>query len=758
MLTPQDLTVDDFSGGITDFYIGAAKNRAQIQDNLLVLNNKKTRSRGGSIIDNNDPAQDAIPLGNERIGALINYHNSDYLFVQSLNYFFYRDPDTNDWVNLTGPVTANQVFDVGVSTNYVAWSEWNRHLLVTTDSFSKPQKIYVDGSGDVQVRTAGLPALASSPAIAAGGAGARSYIYAFHYFFEYTIGDQTFEDAGPVTQVTRGLSLEPSASNNAITAIPVLANGVTTNYDTATIKVYIFRTINNGTQLFKIGEVTNGTTVFTDNVSDATCATGEAIYTTGGVKDNNPPPTCRFVHTCNGFTYWAGLEDEPAKYRQSIQNDPDSVPESFEDEVDEDLQGFSSVSGTPIALCNNKVYRVDGKLDEFGNGFLDHVAISDDAGCISHWSIVQAEGKIFWAGNDGFYASDGFQVQKISFHLKNSYKEYRDFLSSTKKIQGIFNKDERRIYWTFQTKGSSTDVDACVILDLEWGISNECTFTTMSGTSFSPTAIAYFDKKMYRATEGYVFIHSEDYKTDPLIDINTDAQDWGHETIIWTYRGPAFNFGSDLIRKWVPRCSLEAKNESNISIQIKGIVDDGKKTKLCKEIRTRNNFVWGDPLFFWGDPTCKWGRVGIIDEWRRFPRQNLRCKLFQVEITNAFTIVANSDSLETATFETVGNTATLATRTWPTKSIGYHLYPEVITGIAPDTVSTYPKGYPVTARTDTVLTVIDAQATFPTGLKKWILKGYSKSEILHLLAYTIVWAPLSLSTPTWDGTATGENA
>lgn len=759
MLAPQGYEVDDFSGGITDFYIGAQKNFAQKQDNLYCLTNKTLKSRPGSQIDNMDDTDSLIPAGNVRIGALINYNNSDTLFVQSGRNIYYRSTVDQHYITLVGPVSSHPVLSSGTVTNYVSWTEWNRHLIVTNDAFVKPQKIYKDGSNVVQVRTAGLPALASAPVVTPTANTGKTYLYAFHYYFEYTIGSQLFIDAGPVIQVEVTNSDEPSVNQNDITAIPALSNGATDNYDTATIKCFIFRTIDGGQNLQKIGQVTNGTTVFTDNVSDATAETGELIYITGGVLDNDPPPKAKFVHTVNGFTYYAyfqeGAETFPNKYRQSIQNDPDSCPGQLQDEVEDEITGFNSAAGVPMVFCKRLVFRVEGQLDEFGQGSMEHIKIADDAGCVSNQSIVQAEGRVFWAGNDGFYTSDGYQVQKISFHLKNSYLTYLNLLSNSRRIQGIFNSYERRIYWTFQTLGESTDVDSCIVLDLEWGIKPESHFLTVSGdTSFSPTAITVFNKKWMRADRrGFVFIHDDQYLHDPKINTSKFPSEWGEQTVIWTYRGPGFNFGNNTVRKWVPRIELKAANESNVSIQINGIVDDGRFVKACKEIRWRLNFTWGDPEFSWGDPNCKWNGEGIIDQWRRLPKRGLRCDYFQVEITNAFTIVTNSDTLGTATFSDNDNTAILDTplvTDWPAGAEGYFISTED---------DDYALEWLVSERTDDdTITVVDSANTFPAGAgKRWILKGYRKDEKLNLLNYTIIWAPLSMSQTAFRNEDTGAN-
>lgn len=764
MLQPQDWIVDDFSGGITDFYVGAPKNTAQIMDNFFILQNRSIKSRAGSVIDNEDePLTDSV---NTRIGAIINYNNDDALLTQQENKIFYRadaedDPDLG-YVELVGPVDGNSIFPVGATTNFLSWTEWNRHLIVVNDvtqyatSGMRPQKIFKDENGDFQVRTAGLPALGSVPTVTGTSGGGENYIYFFHLYYEYTVGNQTFFDAGPVTQVAVENVNPPTTNAIEITEIPTLVNGTDFNYDTERIEIRIFRTTDNGTEGFFVGSIVNGTETYTDTVADTDLEDGELIYTSGGVLDNDPPPMAKFVHTVGGFTYygWLSTEDEelPNQYQQSIQGDPDSCPGAFRDEAGDVITGISSAGDIPVLLCERYVYRIEGTYDEFGQGFMTHVEISDKAGCVSHQGVVKAEGRIFWAGNDGFYTSDGYKVDKISFHLKESYAEYISLLSDTRKIQGIFNEVERRIYWTFQTSGSSTDVDACIVLDLEWGIRPESTFTTISGgTSFSPTSIAMFEKQFYRADRrGYVFKHDDEYLTDPLIDTDLTPDLWATSTIIWNYKGPAFNFGTTLIRKWVPRITMKGKNEGNTSIQINGIVDDGRVSKSCQEIRFRGNFTWGDSEFEWGNLACVWGPVGLINQWRRFPARGLRCDYFQVQITNAFTIVTNSDTLGQATFSNTLNTVTLddVTEEWPTDSIDYYIATEE---------DDYEHEFLVTERTATELTVLDPGNILPTGSLKWILKGYKKQEVLNLLNYNIAWAPLTMSQPTYQG-ATGGNA
>lgn len=816
----QPFLINDFSRGITDNFINGDPSRAEEMDNLFILQNKSCITRNGSIVD--DTADDVIPSGNDRIGTLINYNNSDKLLVQSSTHIYYRNP--SNYATLTGP-TGNQAFSAGDEGSYVSHTQWNRHLFITNDDWSAVQKIYKDGSSAYQVRTAGLPALASTPTITQAAftktgdttngsnnilnfanttgleigqgisgtgipasttitailsatsiqisnaatatnagvtftfTGVRSYIYTFHYYFTYTIGTQVFEDFGPTTSVQKDNFVEPSALTAAIASIPVLANGATGNYDTTNMKVYVSRTEADQTVGYKVGSVTNGTTTLNDTASDATAITGDLLYTTGGVLDNDPPPLAKFIHVVNNIGYYAHLKDGaqvmPNAYRASVPFDPDSCPEDFVDEVEDEIAGFSSVQSIPIILCKRHIYRVDGAFDEFGRGFMDHVRISDTAGCISAQSVVQAENGLYWAGNDGMYYSDGYKVFKITDHLNETYKLMVATIVDAKNIVGAFDDKNRRVYWTAQNDSSSDDNDMMFVLELRWGISEEMVFTTMSGDdSFQPSAITIFDQTLYRGDpRGYVFVHDEDETTDPKVDTAVAADLWAEQAIIYDYKSIVSNLGVTDVRKWVPKIILTARNRSNVSIQINILNDDRRIVRECKEIRWRGNFLWGDPEFIWGEDGCSWTAEGLIEEWRHLPTGGLRVSYIQVEVTNSYTVITNSDRLGNSTFDSILKTCTLddsATYDWPSQSLNYYLSQES---------DDYVRQYLVTERTsDDVLTYSDTLGLSSAGSQEWLLKGVKKGEILNLLSLTLLSAPISRSIKTFETGDDGANA
>ena len=736
-------------------YVGAPINSAEVLTNFYILGNKSIKTRPGTLLDVATNADAQIPSGSNAVGTLISYNNSEKLFVHAATKLYYRNPTA--YATLNGP-TGNSAFPNASADTYLANTEWNRHLIITTDAFDLPVKVYRDSAGNYQLRTAGLPALASSPTCT-GAAGTNAYTYAFLHKYTYTVGDETFIDRGPLTLVQKTSIAAPNVSTVAITLIPTLANGVTKSYDTTNIKIEIYRTINGGVEFYKLDEVTNGTATFNDTFSDATIQNNELIYTTGGVPDNDPPPLSKFCHTVNGFTYYAylkeGSEIFPNDIVQSQALDPDSVPGSFRDKLEDEITGLSSVQDVPIVGCRKHVYRIDGAFDEVGRGGMTHRRISDHAGCISHESFVQAEGGLFWFGNDGVYYTEGFRCQKVTSHLDRTYKTFVDYLrGKNRKIKGAFNEYTRTLYWTVSSTGRGEGSEICDAIwgiDLQWGVSSEMTsWLWKGGDSFFPTALTVHDGTLYRGDQyGYVLYFDDDTVSDPKIVAGFDPATWFEETIIWRYKSPASNFGTSFVRKTANKILISAKNETNVSIAITAINDDGKFERDLTPIRWRKNFIWGDEDFYWGNPDFSWFYGGTIEVDRRFPAGGLRFNYLQIEITNDYTNIINSDAAGLATVNSTAKTAVLvgaATVDWPSQVVDYYISFES---------DGFLKEYKVTGRPDdNTIALEDIDGTLPNGNYRWQLKGYRKREIMNLLGYSISWALLTRSHDTFN---TGES-
>lgn len=741
MLNQTDFPVGDFSGGITDYILDAPGNQHAVLNNYLIDPNRKLIQAPGSQIF--DSAMYQIPSGSNRVCGLFASQSLSTLLINSARNIWYPN---GVFTALTGP-TGNPAFSSGAVTNFTAWAEYAEHVYATNDSLAYPIKMYIDGTSTKQLRTAGMPPLASSPTVTSSGGAGNNYIYAFVHYYTYTVGTVVFEDYGPVTYVSLNNVGAPNVNVVNITAIPTLANGGTLNYDTSAgtgVDIRIYRTTNNGTIFYQIGSVNNGTAIFNDNISDATAATGALLYTNGGVLDNDPPPQCKYVTVVNGIAYYGhvqeGSEVIKNRVRQSIQDDPDSCPEICYIDLLDEVVGLSSFNDNPLVFTKGHVYRLNGYINELGQGSITAEDITKTIGCQSHNSIVQTRFGVFWAGDDGFYWTDGFQFKKISDSINETYKILVSTQTKGSRIYGAFDKKDNRVYWALQADDSSSDNDTFFVLDLRYGINDASTFTTRNnGTSFAPTAICFYNGQLIRGDRrGYIFKHDQSYASDPKVDTLVAATLWNQKAIIVEYKSTAFNFNIPNIRKWVPKMLLTLQNQTNVSVQVYSINDNTGNEIPLYPIRYTDNVLWGDPSPIWGNSTPQWNYYNLIEQILRFPARGLRCSYKAIKITNAYTIIYNSDSTSTADVDNVLKTATLTNVliSWPTDVVDYYI------SFASDN---YTQDYLITSiNSATEITYQDTGNTSPNALgEKWVIRGFPKNQILNILSYVIYFAPLT---------------
>lgn len=673
-----------------------------------------------------------IPAGAQRISTSFIYR--DILHLQSSQKLYWFNAGA--WTTANGP-TGNNAFNnnVDVTTTFT-YAHWNNHTLMAHSGLWYPQKVYINASSVPTVVEAGLPKFTGAPTITPG-AGANNWLYRLVYRYSYTTkGTLTFTDYGTPSDIYTPVA---GGLNVAFTAIPVLSNGATHNWDTSAIKVEIYRTTNNGTVFYKAGEVTNGTTVFTDSVSDATLVSNQLLYTEGGVVAADQPPRAKSVHIFGDIAYYGNVIDStgdilPYRLVQAIPGDIDGVPETFFVDCDDDIVAVSSTKSNSVLLCKKSVYRVDGFYDEVGRGGMTLERISDTATCVSAQSAVQTLDGVFWAGYDGIYFTDGFSVIKLNADYDKTWATFVTSVTKQSRIQGKYDRRKNRIWWSVQD-ASGTDVNKSYILDLNWGVRENATFITASGLdSWSPTSIEFDTTgNLIRCDRrGYILYHTENNYSDLKIDTAVAATSWVKQTIFWTLESVAYNFGTAFARKWVTGINIVADSVTNLSLQIVSNNDDSKAVGNLSPIRYRGAVIWGDADIYWGDPSIIWNQDGLIAEKRRMPATQLRCSYKIVKFQNAFISIINSDNLGTAAIDAVGKTVTLNNAVgvdWPTNSIDWY--------IAFDQ-DNYTREYLITARSDDVLTYQDiSNTTTSMAASEWVLRGYPKDEILNLINYSI---------------------
>lgn len=745
----QQIEIEDFSGGITDYYLQAPPNKMKQCDNLLInqyQNQGKVFTRPGSqVFDVLWP----LITPNSRINTAY-YYNGD-LFVQSASkLFYYRyniNPLINRWQVIPG-IGGHDAFPGADGNSQFTYGNWNYHTFIGK-YHGNVMKVFKKEAGGMLLYQAGLPKFNSTGITTSpiGGSG-FTYQYKFVYKRNYSTGpgDSTvFVDIGtPCLPIEVELSAAIGPGNAVtINNIPILTNTADTNWE-SNLRIQIYRTLNNGTIYYLIGEITNGIdTSFVDGFDDSTAETSETLYTTGGVVENDPPPPCRSIHIRNDIGYYGNVVEADGtnrfRLRQSVPGDIDSVPESFYVDVDDEIVQVSSTKNNVIILCTKNAYRVDGFFDELGRGGMTVERIGDTTGCISNQCAVQALDGVIWLGKDAVYYTDGFKVIKLNQDYDKTYKSFTRNDINNLRFQGKYDKFKNRVWWTIQTEGAS-DLNKCYVLDLNWGVRENATFTTVSGESFVPCAIEFINGDMIRCTQyGHVLIHKDNLYVDPKVDISLVAADWINETIIYTLETSSYNFGTSSTRKYVTKANVTCESTTNLALQIVSNNDDNRVVADLLPIRYRGNIVWGEPDIYWpsaltADANPEWNRQGLIHEKRLMPAKSLRCNYKSLKFTNAKVAILSSDVIGTAIVDKVTKTVTLtnlASYDWPTKAIGYYIAFEY---------DNYTNEYLILQRTDDTLVYQDILgSSVSASNQKWVIRGKPQGETLNLLNFSIIY-------------------
>lgn len=626
-----------------------------------------------------------------------------------------------------------------------------------------------------------------------------SYSFAFHYFYQYMRFDGViFDLVGPPILVGPVISepISPSfvvnssgsvlpTSTVSISNIPTLTQSA--NYDIANIQVKIFRTIGGGTTYYQEGVIPNGQTTFVSQLPDASnlllqntnsLSIQPTIYTSGGVVNFDPAPICKYTTLLQNTAYYGAVVDAGQTFlnriRQSIQNSIWASPGSFFIDLPDILTGMSATRNNLVAFCQNSVYQISGLFNELGQGQMAYQSISDTIGCISSKSIVKTDVGIFFAGTDGFYYTDGFQLIKLSSEINLTYQALVVNDPQRNSLYGCYDRYNRRIWWSTQPNGSDHSPSQSYIFHLNFGVNTAGVFTTASnGENYRPSSMIFFQGKQIRGdSRGYLFIHSSLSKTDPKINILTNPTTWSSAYIPYNYASCAVDFGTTYNRKWLTRLSLQAKNEGNVAAQILSVSDNGRVPPLAMSpMFFRKNIMWGQPNLIWGAPNSTqplvWADAQEMDMWRRFPATQLRADYKQIVITPAYVGVyryqdwpagcgakITPSGVGTATVQIL-TPAFYTQISWPLDVVGY-AFSQQSDG--------YDDEYPITALSTTTIandtiTVSDPGNELVGSTVAWVIRGYLKTQRLSITSYNIHFTLLGKMQQAFHGSQdAGENA
>lgn len=756
---------NDFSGGITDYYLDPLPNKHAKMDNWLITGDNTATVRPGSrLYDTAHPRAEA-----GRIGKVFEFGSKIFKIIKTKLFRY----ETSGWVHLSGIVPANNVAFPGAianstdQTNFSIVQQNNHFLMTSTAQVGMPRKAYLDNGGTWRIFTAGLPALTfanSYPTFTPAIAGVSDYIYFFCHTRTYQVsGGVTFKDFGPVVQYPVNTANNMNGVGATITIVPNVGNvwphvadSANEFYDQVNNKISIYRTTTQGTVGYFVGEVAVGSVAaFVDDKSDSEL--GESLYINGDVLDWDQPPICKFLTQCQDIIWFANVIEvengapikRPYRIRQGIQFGLDKAPVSFFVDVDGDITGMSSIGDFPIVFTERKCWRLEGFVDTQGNGFTRKILLSDTVGCIENDSIIQSQRGLAFAALDGFYFSDGYNVMLISESLALSYSKlladvYNLVPALTvtktlrrKRISGSYDRSNDCYYWSIHTDTEKVDNDSHLIFDASMGINANASFTSASsGADYMPSACVFVGDDMIRGdNRGYLLLQKEDYFDDVMIESRPAATDWINKAIPYDYISSARSMGDSTITKWAGVLQTTFVNLSDISIQPQTTDDDQKDWRLLKEMRFRGNYIWGQKNMVWGTASDIWNYRAFIFFERRFPHGSLRFTYKQIRFTPSYTVILASFDTDQAILDPIANTVTITglISQFETDHVGYYLHFEY---------DNYLLAYEIITWNSATQVVIDpSPGGFAIGTYRWEIRGYRKGERPALRNHITLYEP-----------------
>lgn len=755
-LNYQEFSFTDFSGGITDKYIDVESNEARELDNYVLSEIGKPLIRTGYKVLFE---QDAIT----RIMGMFLLNEVIFAFR---NQFMYEFDDISALTQVPVPNVGQPFFQNTGSDIYPATSEWRDQLVVTNRgvkapvALNRPMLVYKDDFGLTQSLEAGLPdypdTLILNPITVP--AATFSYLYRVHYSITYKVDTTEFKTVGFTRQYLYETNTAISVGNGITLSNFDAISSVGNQMDVSNIKTEIYRTENNGVTFYKIQERAHdaGGSYLDENL-DSALPTFETIYTTGGVRDHVKPPMCKYAVVVNDIGYYANVIEEldsgdihrPYRFVQSHKGNVTGVMSDSFSDVDDEIMGVGAVKGLPLIFTKSYIYRTEGVIDSFGNGSIRNRVISDTIGCVSHNSIINVGQALLFAGNDGFYVTDGYEIKLVKTTLVQSYREIVASEIRAERIHASYDNKEERVYWS--CADNDTENNKWFILNLKTG-----GFTTGSGKSFLSTTTIERNGSIMRGDElGYIYEHKEDEFDDLIRDVSSPVSAWENTHIPFKLTTISTNFGSSDIRKWVASATVTSKTDTTLAIKPISMNDDGEKTNDMKEIRLMSTYLWADPNFTWGDPAIKWRVAQTESKQRHFPRSHARCIRKQVSIEPVKTIRFKSDLYAEAVLAYVDPLD--PTRFTLTLPVGSKWPINIVNDQIKLGDDDYFNPYNITIRSDQTITCVGGGSTEGVG-KKWHIIGFNRQQRAEIKGITIKYALMDREGTKFQKEEAGENS
>lgn len=518
------------------------------------------------------------------------------------------------------------------------------------------------------------------------------------------------------------------------------------------------------------------------------------LYTSGGILPYDPPPPCKYTFRSGTYSFYLNIKEEevtyslpngstrkfiavPYRLKISNANDPDSVPEGNIVDLPDTITGGGDVLDRSIIGTEKEIYRIDGRFDSAGSGLVNGQILSSETGILSHKSVIPVKDRLFFAGDDGIYMTDGIGVLCISRHISRTYRALIqaiatdttgefiqiDRAAAQEKISAIYDRVYDRIIFSFGSK--------CLILELKasrleeaYGAFYGPWFVGLAPNSLLNTfsALGTFKDMVVRGDQyGYVLQMSPGYTSDPILDPITIPNPVRKYPIIYRLRTTKFAMGSLVVKKWVNYVTFILKRrkvlqggQSEIDVQVHGYNDGERFRQVLKPAHyngERDLLFDANPKYA-GVPVPKVITDTLVNFQRRFGPSGLRCLSKAVEFTNGLNVVGRSDDSEQALIS--GNLASLPnypTYEWP-KELQDLDQKNYVIAFQTDN---YAQKYSILSASGATLTL---DLPPGNGSKAWKLYSYSNKQFFGLHSLGLVYTMFGSKHSTYDITQQGGNS
>jgi len=285
------------------------------------------------------------------------------------------------------------------------------------------------------VQGVGIAAPGSACTAALGAVGVLTGDYSYKYTYRNSV---------------TGHESNPSPVSNTLTTTTdqVSLTGIAASGDAQVDYKVIYRTTTGGDGAwFRVAEIANATTTYTDNIADTSL--GEAV-----LEDSGVPPQAAYVEIHNGMLAYAGLES-PNRSRVAMSGvlrpeacDPDNVYDLEPDEEDI-ITGMKRFGSSLAVYKRNRLFLGVGSAPDEMN----FVPTRVKEGSLGNACIIDYNSAHWYLGERGPLVFGGLKEEFIGRPIQNFYKTLDPVYLGN--ATGVFYKPMNMLIWNVMEIGES---------------------------------------------------------------------------------------------------------------------------------------------------------------------------------------------------------------------------------------------------------------------------------------------------------------